>query len=657
MKTSYFVIIIGIALLSGSILSWSQAYAMWVPLTTQQLLEQSKTIFVGNVTGVAPVDVQDQSQWSKYGTLKQNVGPETMTLDQYTVHIEEFLENPQDYNTIKIRQATVGGVPSGPSTISGFDVGDRLVFFIPKYENQTHFPMQYLPESFKIPQSCNGEDVISQKRIIGSNNFTVTQDGVKLDFDNVTANMPIKFLYDKDMGTLFGESFDVKVGIAKVTDQGIQPEFSQEIHAGSKPCQWVTSSSWEFTPKEQGKYIMTIIAKVGNETGEDMSQTPFYVKSGTSTLSHLSPLEQVQSGIAASDVKCNAGFQLIFKTEDDSPACVTPDTAQKLVERGWAKEVISNLDNINNFTNNTMTLGDVKYDTVPFHPDIKQTIELDGISFTYTGNGTVTNGDCYGTWINQTQGKSFSVKAGDEFNRIAFQCCPPSTLPPQIMENGKPVKIGPLRYAISFFDTNQTAGVAECSSDICAWGKDIYVVKQGWNNPVTYDSPSLLQFYLGTNSSVIHAGKAIGIELSDYNTQSRSIRLPFGNHYSFAASSLYPCDYGPFRVAVFEGYVTKESLNDTEPLHFYGPGDYLCQVPSHGKFWIFQPLADTATLVCHLGSYCNESMSSRHLTFNGYWDDKDHFHLFDAGNYAIIAGDQWGHDAVKYFTVTNSTGP
>ena len=53
-----------------------------------------------------------------------------------------------------------------------------------------------------------------------------------------------------------------------------------------------------------------------------------------------SPLKQVQSGIAAKDVKCNAGFQLIFKAEDDSSACVKPDTAQKLIERGWAKNPI-----------------------------------------------------------------------------------------------------------------------------------------------------------------------------------------------------------------------------------------------------------------------------------------------------------------------------
>ncbi|MGH2613302.1 MAG: hypothetical protein ACRDFB_09700 [Rhabdochlamydiaceae bacterium] len=51
-----------------------------------------------------------------------------------------------------------------------------------------------------------------------------------------------------------------------------------------------------------------------------------------------SPLQQFKSGIAASKVVCSQGFQLVFKTEDGSPACVKSDTARILIERGWAKE-------------------------------------------------------------------------------------------------------------------------------------------------------------------------------------------------------------------------------------------------------------------------------------------------------------------------------
>lgn len=50
----------------------------------------------------------------------------------------------------------------------------------------------------------------------------------------------------------------------------------------------------------------------------------------------LSPLKQLKNGVSLHDVKCKEGFTLIIKTSDNSPACVTPQTAQRLIERGWS---------------------------------------------------------------------------------------------------------------------------------------------------------------------------------------------------------------------------------------------------------------------------------------------------------------------------------
>ena len=47
------------------------------------------------------------------------------------------------------------------------------------------------------------------------------------------------------------------------------------------------------------------------------------------------PLKQYKAGIDAKNVVCKQEYQLILRSEDSSPACVKPDTAQKLVERGW----------------------------------------------------------------------------------------------------------------------------------------------------------------------------------------------------------------------------------------------------------------------------------------------------------------------------------
>lgn len=53
------------------------------------------------------------------------------------------------------------------------------------------------------------------------------------------------------------------------------------------------------------------------------------------TIKIATPLKQLQHGIASKDVTCWQGLQLILKSEDGSPACVKPQTAQILVERDW----------------------------------------------------------------------------------------------------------------------------------------------------------------------------------------------------------------------------------------------------------------------------------------------------------------------------------
>ncbi|MDE1829431.1 MAG: hypothetical protein KGI25_03815 [Thaumarchaeota archaeon] len=52
-----------------------------------------------------------------------------------------------------------------------------------------------------------------------------------------------------------------------------------------------------------------------------------------------SPLNQTKSGVPVKNVVCGQGLELVIKNEDGSPACVTPETAQKLVERHWAQPI------------------------------------------------------------------------------------------------------------------------------------------------------------------------------------------------------------------------------------------------------------------------------------------------------------------------------
>ena len=49
-----------------------------------------------------------------------------------------------------------------------------------------------------------------------------------------------------------------------------------------------------------------------------------------------SPKHQLESGIVPEGIVCKEGLKLIFK-HDNSPACVKPSTAEKLIERGWVR--------------------------------------------------------------------------------------------------------------------------------------------------------------------------------------------------------------------------------------------------------------------------------------------------------------------------------
>jgi len=51
-----------------------------------------------------------------------------------------------------------------------------------------------------------------------------------------------------------------------------------------------------------------------------------------------SPLKQMKSGIAASDVTCKEGLELIFKVADGSAKCVSSSAASKLIATGWATQ-------------------------------------------------------------------------------------------------------------------------------------------------------------------------------------------------------------------------------------------------------------------------------------------------------------------------------
>ena len=74
---------------------------------------------------------------------------------------------------------------------------------------------------------------------------------------------------------------------------------------------------------------------------------------------NILPLKQFKSGILIDEILCKEHLVLIQKY-NGSPACVTPETREELIERGWAKN-----DSILKTSTNCMTLEQNK-ETAPF---------------------------------------------------------------------------------------------------------------------------------------------------------------------------------------------------------------------------------------------------------------------------------------------------
>ena len=59
---------------------------------------------------------------------------------------------------------------------------------------------------------------------------------------------------------------------------------------------------------------------------------------GQNTTMILSPRKQIANGVLSEDIVCSDGFVSIQRSPANSPVCVTPETAKKLVDRGWGKD-------------------------------------------------------------------------------------------------------------------------------------------------------------------------------------------------------------------------------------------------------------------------------------------------------------------------------
>ena len=153
--------------------------------------------------------------------------------------------------------------------------------------------------------------------------------------------------YNYTFSSDFEESGPLSTGGIGLTDHG----FAFELYSG---------------PVNPGKAVKVVevfedpaLAKILNVTSYSAGYNPGGPMIPSTTLVHpseynsqnntlLLPLEQFKSGIAAKDVKCKEGLQIIIKNENGQPACVTPYTFDELRVRGWGIMLLDKIPTYNN---------------------------------------------------------------------------------------------------------------------------------------------------------------------------------------------------------------------------------------------------------------------------------------------------------------------
>lgn len=116
--------------------------------------------------------------------------------------------------------------------------------------------------------------------------------------------------------------------VVGLNESQVNPTIFNDFFSAEYQCPTITDSVPNLNIVGYSGMISKIISMNFDNTN---------ITSSVSQLEILSPLKQFKSGIKAEDVKCKEGLQLVIKSEDGSPACVTTDTATTLMERGWSR--------------------------------------------------------------------------------------------------------------------------------------------------------------------------------------------------------------------------------------------------------------------------------------------------------------------------------
>ena len=129
------------------------------------------------------------------------------------------------------------------------------------------------------------------------------------------------------------------------------------------------------------------------------------------TTKMIGPLKQYKTGLSLNVIQCSDSLELVLKQLDRKPACVIPETAVKLIQRGWAlpkdeqAKVISSFSAI---TNEQNVINGTMLSITPETIDGKNYLVFDGLGWHRLHNVeiTITSDDDDGEKITSVRTKT-----------------------------------------------------------------------------------------------------------------------------------------------------------------------------------------------------------------------------------------------------------
>ncbi len=176
--------------------------------------------------------------------------------------------------------------------------------------------------------------------VIGFYRDTVPTVSGKLSKLASDAKEDLKILNDSNFQTNHIDNLELLKKLKETQDNGIfnliEGFTPSLIFVDTFNLELVIGLSGNLT-QEDAEYYEIQLKEIVGDIPMNVGFSPGGIREDVLRLERIyAPLKQIKDGVSFEEIKCKRNLQLIFKSLNNSPACVKPQTAEKLMERGWA---------------------------------------------------------------------------------------------------------------------------------------------------------------------------------------------------------------------------------------------------------------------------------------------------------------------------------